>query len=88
MGDKTKGILVFDNLGNFINLMEIPSNNFDFAGDELYFLAGDHLVFNHLYSNQARQLQLPLTRPEFAQILGNRVALIQNHTLWIYSYKP
>ncbi len=88
VGDKSKGILVFDNLGNFVNLWEVSPNYFDFVGNELYFLEQDHLIFYSLYSDHVRRLQLPIKQPAFVQMMGDRLALIQDHLLLLYTYKP
>ena len=60
--DKTTGIYVFDNLGNYKKKLPLPGlSTVGFRGDELYYLAGDELRFFHLYNLTERAVALPPT---------------------------
>ncbi|MFD1469956.1 hypothetical protein ACFQ48_17135 [Hymenobacter caeli] len=58
--DKTTGVYVFDNLGNYKKKLPLPGlNTVGFRGDELYYLAGGQLRFFHLYNLTERTVALP-----------------------------
>ncbi len=60
--DKTTGIYVFDNLGNYKKKLPLPGlSTVGFRGDELYYLAGNELRFFHLYNLTERAVALPPT---------------------------
>jgi hypothetical protein len=58
--DRTTGIFVFDNLGNYRK--KLPFSGLDFVtfrGDELMYLGGNQLHFFHLYNLTERTQSLP-----------------------------
>ncbi len=58
--DRTTGIFVFDNLGNYKKKLPFAGlNTVGFRGDELYYLAADGLHFFHLYNLSERLVPLP-----------------------------
>jgi streptogramin lyase len=60
--DRTSGIFVFDNLGNYQKKLPFPGLNFvGFSGDELYFFDNAGLHFFDLYKLRERQQLLPAT---------------------------
>ena len=62
--DRTTGIYVFDNLGNYKKKLPFPGlNTVGFKGDELYYVSGGALHFFHLYNLTARTVALPATLP-------------------------
>ena len=88
VGDKAKGILVFDNLGNFLNIIEAPAVHFDFIDEQLYYLQGDQLVLHHLYDGHFKTIPLPLRNCSLALLLDNHLILIKDQWLKSYAYKP
>ncbi len=60
MVDKTTGIYVFDNLGNYKKTLPFAELSYiGFRGDELYFLSGGQLHFFNLYSFTERTYDVP-----------------------------
>jgi hypothetical protein len=58
--DKTTGVYVFDNLGNYKKKLPLPGlSTVGFRGDELYYLDGDQVRFFHLYNLTSRAVALP-----------------------------
>jgi len=58
--DKTTGVYVFDNLGNYKKKLPLPGlNTVGFRGDELYYLDDNQVRFFHLYNLTARAVALP-----------------------------
>jgi hypothetical protein len=58
--DRTTGIFVFDNLGNYRKKLPFPGLDFvTFRGDELVYLGGNQLHFFHLYNLTERTQPLP-----------------------------
>jgi len=58
--DRTSGIFVFDNLGNYRKKLPFTGLDFvTFRGDELAYLSGDQLHFFHLYNLTERTQPLP-----------------------------
>jgi hypothetical protein len=62
--DRTTGIYVFDNLGNYKKKLPFAGlNTVGFRGDELYFVQHGALHFFHLYNLTERTLPLPAAVP-------------------------
>ena len=58
--DRSTGIYVFDNLGNYKKKLPFPGlSAIGFRGDELYYLDGGALHFFHLYNQTERRVALP-----------------------------
>ncbi|TGE22082.1 hypothetical protein E5K00_17680 [Hymenobacter aquaticus] len=76
--DRTSGIFVFDNLGNYRKKLPFPGlSAIGFRGDELYYLAGNTVRLFHLYNLTERTLPLPVTTTEIQQVLlGEQYAYI------------
>ncbi|UOQ78322.1 hypothetical protein MUN84_07010 [Hymenobacter sp. 5516J-16] len=59
--DRTSGIYVFDNLGNYRKKLPLLGLSYvGFRADELYYLAPDGLRFFHLYTLAERAVPLPV----------------------------
>jgi hypothetical protein len=66
--DRTSGVWLFDNLGNFRKRLPIAGLSWvGFRGDELYYLKDGLLHFYHLYTQQERTVLLPVA--DAAQVL-------------------
>ncbi len=62
ISDAKSGILVFDNLGNYLKTIQTKGiQYFNFLGDELYYEESGQLVFINLYSERFRQEEIPAT---------------------------
>ncbi|MDQ2794373.1 MAG: hypothetical protein M3Y12_10260, partial [Bacteroidota bacterium] len=58
--DRSTGVYVFDNLGNYKKKLPFPGLNMvGFRGDELYFLEAGAIRFFHLYNQTERRVALP-----------------------------
>ena len=58
--DRTTGIFVFDNLGNYKKKLPFAGlSTLGFRGDELYYLEGGAVHFFHLYNLTERRVVLP-----------------------------
>lgn len=67
--DKSTGIYVFDNLGNYKKTLPFPELQFvGFRGDEMFYLNGGRLHFFNLYSFAERAFDLPAV-PTYRQAL-------------------
>lgn len=88
ISDKNSGILVFDNLGNY--LKKIPANgvnHFSFKGDDLYYISDSTLMKVNIYSDKKSSLPLP-GKALFAFLYDeNKLALISESTLTSYLIK-
>ena len=76
--DKTTGVYVFDNLGNYKKKLPLPGlNEVGFRGDELYYVAGSQLRFFHLYNLTERTVALPPDAGALRQVLvGEKFAYL------------
>jgi len=88
VGDKSKGVLVFDNLGNYLTTLDIPYGTFDFEDEQLYYLDHDQLVLLNLYNQQTQRINLPEGDHTAVQLLAHRVVLLEGRSLKIFAYKP
>ncbi|WP_210516878.1 hypothetical protein [Hymenobacter terricola] len=58
--DRSTGVYVFDNLGNYKKKLPFPGlNTIGFRGDELYYLDAGAVHFFHLYNLTERRVALP-----------------------------
>ncbi|MDN5212386.1 hypothetical protein QQ020_10030 [Fulvivirgaceae bacterium BMA12] len=59
INDANAGILVFDNLGNFMKKLPVKGlGYFNFLKDELYYLSDNTINFIHLYNLQERSVTI------------------------------
>lgn len=89
MVDKTTGIYVFDNLGNYKKTLPFPELSIIcFKGDELYFLQGGKLHFFNLYSFAERSFDVPPV-PTYRQALVGEdlVYLLSDSGLDLYAFE-
>ena len=87
--DKTTGIYVFDNLGNYKKTLPFAELSYiGFKGDELYFLSGGKLHFFNLYSFAERTYDVPPV-PLYRQVLVGQelVYLLSENGLDLYEFE-
>jgi hypothetical protein len=71
MADRLSGIFVFDNMGNYQKKIALPNLTYvGFLGDELYYLSGNQLYFQHLYTFKTRTVVLPEQALPYQQVLA------------------
>lgn len=83
-----KGILIFNNLGKYIRTIESPGiEHFNFLGEELYYLDGDHLDFFNLFTTERRQLPVAPGTTN-ALVTDERMILMTPLVIDIYPFRP
>lgn len=91
LGDEDSGILVFDNLGNYLHKLDkIGSERFFPLGKEVYFLRKNKLHFVSLYDQNQRIVELPdnQTRYLHAQLTDKTLVLVSEQELFVYNHSP
>ncbi|MDX1629135.1 MAG: hypothetical protein R3345_10585 [Fulvivirga sp.] len=84
IADKKSGILVFDNMGNFLRKIGYTDvDYFNFLDREIYFVENNKLIFVNIYNNEIRTMQLPFA-PQFALVTSNYVRLFDDKMVKIY----
>lgn len=59
VSDKKSGILIFDNLGNYLRTIKKTGiTYFNFLGDKIYFQVGDSLIVNGIYDKSLKEIKL------------------------------
>jgi hypothetical protein len=86
LADKRSGILVFDNIGNFLRTLPLPEiDYFNFIDDQLYFIQGDRLIVIALYGPERQEIELPAgTEWRFALIANGHYYLFSARQLCLY----
>jgi hypothetical protein len=86
ISDLNTGILVFDNLGNYLSRIPYKGiDYFNFLDDELYFIRGHELIMINIYSKATRNVELPPDHPWlFPILLNDRYYLISEALMVIY----
>ena len=63
VADKNSGILLFDNLGNFIRKYDQPGlDEFNFFKNFIYFIDGNRIMLIDLYDDHRQTITLPSTK--------------------------
>jgi hypothetical protein len=90
LGDSNTGILVFDNLGNYLHTIKKTGNDpFHFKDDQLYYLNEGQLYLQDLYQTQLQVVDLPQEKTyQQALLLDQNIALFTDHLLEIRGYTP
>jgi len=79
IGDSESGILVFDNLGNYLKtISEKNVNYFNFLNDEIYFLKDGQIVLIDIYAGNKRTLLS-------AQLKEAKFVLMSEKNIYIFS---
>jgi len=84
VSDEQSGILVFDNLGNYLNSIEVKGvKYFGLAENEIYFLQKSQVVFYDIYSRKKRAITLPVPA-EYALIDGDLLRTFLKNEIRVY----
>lgn len=86
VNDYNYGLLVFDNMGNYVKKLPFPKLNFfSFLGDELYFVRENTLHFFDLYTLTQREIPLPVSSDvRYVLWTGERLYLFTSQSLKTY----
>lgn len=86
ISDKNSGILIFDNLGNFMETLEVKGlEYFSFAGNELLGLdQNGQLRLVDIYSKKQRGISLPDPSYEFILMENSRLYCIKDRRIDIF----
>jgi hypothetical protein len=91
LGDSELGILVFDNLGNYLRTIKKSGvDAFYLLNEELYYLKSNQLHFASVYQDDYRLVDLPDTSIPYqhAVLTNSKAILISNQRLFMYAYNP
>lgn len=91
LGDSSLGILVFDNIGNYLHMIDKKGKDpFHFQNENLYYLNNRQLHVRSLYQDQHQIIDLPENHLFYkkALMLKNSIALIADERLDIFRYNP
>ncbi|TRX57717.1 hypothetical protein FNH22_15010 [Fulvivirga sp. M361] len=85
LSESSSGILVFDNLGNYLNsIQEAGIDYFSFFENELYYLKGNVLYFQDIYNHAKREVEIPKSA-HFAFWFDTQLVLVTDHNFLIYA---
>ncbi len=83
-----RGIHVFNSLGQHIRTLDFPGiRNFNFLGEELYYLHGNTIRFFNLFTAADRQTTIAAGYTD-ALLTDERMILINPARIDIYSFRP
>lgn len=87
ISDAKHGILMFDNLGNFVeHLVELEGVDFfTFNKNELVLISGQKLILKEIYSKTKREISLPDLPYQFVLMENNKIFLVRKNTVDIFS---
>lgn len=87
ISDAKHGILMFDNLGNFVEhlIQQEGINFFSFKGDELIFIQGQKIILKKIYSKAKREISLPDLPYQFVLMENNKIFLVRKNIVDIFS---
>lgn len=84
--DKNSGILILNTFGKLIRHIDIKTpRNFNFFGEELYYLDGNVVRFFDLITEETRTLAIP-EGVNYALVTDERILLAGKNTLSLYHY--
>lgn len=89
INDKNKGILVFDNLGNYkTTIPQIGIEYYNFLGNDLYYLSEGKLIIIDIYTSRKQELNLPSNKNyKYVLLAETKSYLFTQDTIEIYNYK-
>lgn len=90
LGDSKIGVLVFDNLGNYLRtLAKTESSQFHLWEDQLYYLTDHHLHILSIYSDQEQSIKLPDRGQSYQHVLmlSNTTMLISGNQMFFFRYR-
>lgn len=91
LGDGNSGILVFDNLGNYIQTLKKSGfERFYPWRESLYYLSQNKLHLLSVYHNDEQVIELPDSKTAYRHALmtDDKVVVLSDEEMLIYRYKP
>lgn len=87
--DRNSGIIILNNIGKQINKIEKAGiENFNFFGEELYYLNDSSIIFYDLYSEETHELKVS-GENKFALVTDERVILVdKKNKVSLFDFKP
>ncbi len=86
ISEKNSGILVFDNLGNFIQKLPLEKVQiFNFLGDEIYYTKDQNLILMNLPTLETNKIPLPEIYPTWYSFFAeNQVFILSSEKVYVY----
>ena len=85
IADSNHGILVFDNLGNYIrNVTDSGVDFFTFSKENILFIRKGRLFIIDLYTKRKREISLPNLPYQFVLMENNQIFLVHHDTVDIF----
>lgn len=83
-----KGVYVFNSLGKFMRLIPIRGiQQFNFLGQEMYYLTGNTIKFLDLFSSESREIKVT-GKPLNVILTDERMVLVGLKSFDIFEFKP
>jgi hypothetical protein len=83
-----KGIYIFNSLGKFIKLVPLKGiQQFNFLGEEMYYLSGSTVKFLDLFSGESREMKID-GKPHHIILTDERMILVGVKSFEIFEFKP
>ena len=85
ISDNKNGVLIFDNLGNYLETLPIFNLNFfSFLDTSLIYIQNGNIVYFDIYTKQKKEVSLPDPSYTFVLMENKRVFLFTRTTLDIF----
>jgi hypothetical protein len=87
--DKNSGIIILNNIGKQINKIEkVGIGNFNFFGEELYYLDGSSIKLFDLYTEETREIKVEGDN-KFALVTDERIILVnKKNMVSVFEFHP
>ncbi len=87
--DRNSGIFIFNNIGKQINKIEKKGlRNFNFFGEELYYLDGNSISLYDLYTTESRAIEIE-GENKFCLVTDERIILVNHkNAILVYKFNP
>ncbi len=88
--DSRSGVWILNTFGNLITKIEINNpGNFNFFGNQLYYLQHDEIIFYNLLSEEEYRLTLPEKNNRLALVSDERILTVtHSNKIVLYEYQP
>lgn len=88
MLDPKLGIYIFNNIGKLINHIQVAGLlNFNFFGEELYYLRENKIYFFDLYTEEKRSIPVD-PGYQFVMVTDERILIVQQKKGSLYEFNP